>query len=91
VACLNFKSRHHCSGFYAHAVICVLECDKLMFVNVFMISVKHIFKGIYIKYPAYRRILLAYPEIYESGFTLNSKDILKNFEHTTEFFSMSRL
>jgi hypothetical protein len=46
-----------------------------------MITVKHVFKGISIKYPGYLRILLAYPEIYESGFALNSKDVLKKFEH----------
>ena len=69
----------------------MLKCDKLKFINVFMITVKHIFKGICIKYPGYMRILLAYPEIYESGFALNSKDVLKDFEHITEFFSVSRL
>jgi hypothetical protein len=56
-----------------------------------MITVKHIFKGICVKYPEYLRILLAYPKIYESGLALNSKDVLKNFEHITEFFPMRRL
>jgi hypothetical protein len=55
-----------------------------------MINVEHLFKGICIKYPEDLRILLAYPDIYVSGFALNSKDVLKNFEHTTEFFSMGR-
>lgn len=63
--CLNFKSRRLCYDFYARAVICVLKCNKLKFIKVFMINVKHIFKGICIKYPEYLRILLAYPEIYE--------------------------
>lgn len=90
MACLNFKSRRHCCGFYARAVTCVLKCDILKFVNVFMINVEHLFKGICIKYPEDLRILLAYPDIYVSGFALNSKDVLKNFEHTTEFFSMGR-
>ena len=51
VACLKFKSKRFCCGFYAHAVTCVLKCDKLKFINVFMITVKHKFKGICIKYP----------------------------------------
>jgi len=61
----------------------VLKRGKLKFIDVFMITGKHIFKGICIKYLGYLRILLAYPEIYESGFALNSKDVLKNFEHIT--------
>jgi hypothetical protein len=51
-----------------------------------MITVKHIVTGVCIKHPGYLRILLAYPEIYEYGFALNSKDALTNFEHITEFF-----
>ena len=86
MACLNFKSRRHCCGFYARAVTSVLTCDKLRFVNVFMINFKHIFKWICIQYPGYPGILLAYPEIYEPGFALNSKDVLKKYKQTIEFF-----
>jgi len=89
MACLNFKSRRHCCGFFARAVTCVLKRDKLNFIKIFMINFKHIFKGLCIQYPGYLRILLAYPEIYESGFALNSKDVLKNYEHNTELFFFS--
>ena len=67
MASLNFKSRRHCCGFSVHAVTCVLKRDRLKFINIFMINFEHVLRGLWIQYTGYLRILLAYPEIYESG------------------------